>query len=92
MVLRCCCSTGIPKPTPCVHLLVADQMVESYRLGGIMPSMRHLHSALDKLEPLLTETPGIKTVACHHGSVLTGGLAPYIKALRENDVTAAALA
>ena len=71
---------------------LSDQMVESYRLGGLMPSMRHLHSALDKLEPLLSETPGIKTVACHHGSVLTGGLTPYFKALRENDVTAAALA
>ncbi len=71
---------------------LSDQMVESYRLGGLMPSMRHLHSALDKLEPLLCETPGIKTVACHHGSVLTGGLTPYFKALRENDVTAAALA
>jgi len=71
---------------------LSDQMVESYRLGGLMPSMRHLHSALDKLEPLLIETPGIKTVACHHGSVLTGGLTPYLKALRENDVTAAALA
>ena len=70
---------------------LSDQMVESYRLGGLMPSMRHLHSALDKLEPLLSETPGIKTVACHHGSVLTGGLMPYFKALRENDVTAAAL-
>ena len=71
---------------------LSDQMVASYRLGGLMPSMRHLHSALDKLEPLLSETPGIKTVACHHGSVLTGGITPYFKALRENDVTAAALA
>ena len=71
---------------------LSDQMVESYRLGGLMPSMRHLHSALDKLEPLLSETPGIKTIACHHGSVLTGSLTPYFKALRENDVTAAALA
>ena len=60
-----------------------------HRLGGLMPSMRHLHSALDNLEPLLSETPGIKTVACHHRSLLTGGLSPYFKALRENDVTAA---
>ena len=71
---------------------LSDQMVESLRQGGVMPSMRHLHSALDKLEPLLGGQSGIKTVACHHGSVLTGDLRPYFKALRENDVTAAALA
>ena len=71
---------------------LSDQMVESLRQGGVMPSMRHLHSALDKLEPLLSGQSAIKTVACHHGSVLTGDLRPYFKALRENDVTAAALA
>lgn len=71
---------------------LSDRMVESLRQGGLMPSMRHLHSALDKLEPLLSGPSGLKTVACHHGSVLTGDLKPYFKALRENDVTAAALA
>ncbi len=70
---------------------LSDQMVESYRRGGLMPSMRHLHSALDKLDPLMSGAPRIQTVACHHGSVLTGDLSPYFRALRENDVTAAAL-
>ena len=70
---------------------LSDRMVESLRQGGLMPSMRHLHSALDKLEPLLDGPSGLKTVACHHGSVLTGDLSPYFKALRENDVTAATL-
>lgn len=70
---------------------LSDQMVESYRRNGLMPSMKHLHSALDKLDPLMTGTPRIQTVACHHGSVLTGDLSPYFRALRENDVTAAAL-
>ena len=57
-------------------------MVELYRRVGVMPSMKHLHSALDKLEAL-----DIKTIACHHGSVLTGNLSPYFKAIREEDVT-----
>lgn len=70
---------------------LSERMVESLRQGGLMPSMRHLHSALDKLEPLLDGPSGLKTVACHHGSVLTGDLSPYFKALRENDVTAASL-
>ena len=71
---------------------LSEQMVESYRRSGLMPSMKHIHSALDKIEPLLGEDPGIKTVACHHGSVLTGDLSPYFKALRDNDVTATGLA
>ena len=70
---------------------LSDRIVQSLRQGGLMPSMRHLHSALDKLEPLLSGQSGLKTVACHHGSVLTGDLKPYFKALREYDVTAAAL-
>ncbi len=71
---------------------LSDQMVETYRRSGLMPSMKHLHSALNKLEPLLDGEPGIKTIACHHGSVLTGDPRPYFNALRENDITAAALA
>ena len=71
---------------------LSDQMVESYRRSGLMPSMKHLHAALNKLEPLLNSAPGIKTIACHHGSVLTGDPMPYFKALRGNDVTATALA
>jgi len=70
---------------------LSGQMVEQYRRSGLMPSMRHLHSALDKLEPLMETPPGIRTIACHHGSVLTGDPRPYFKAIRENDVTAAAL-
>jgi len=74
---------------------LSDLMVESYRLNGLMPSMRHLHSALDKLDPFMSEAMNgalaIQTVACHHGSVLTGDLSPYFRALRENDVTAGAL-
>jgi flavorubredoxin len=61
---------------------LSEQMVELYRRNGLMPSMKHLHSALDKLEPL-----DIRTIACHHGSVLTGNLRPYFKAIREKDVT-----
>ena len=76
---------------PATERDLSERMVESLRQGGLMPSMRHLHSALDKLEPLLDGQSGIKIVACHHGSVLTGDLTPYFKALRENDVTAAAL-
>ena len=70
---------------------LSEEIVESLCRGGLMPSMRHLHSALDKLEPLLGGPSGLKTAACHHGSVLTGDLNPYFKALRENDVTAAVL-
>jgi flavorubredoxin len=61
---------------------LSEQMVEAYRRSGVMPSMKHLHHALDKLDPL-----AIRTIACHHGSVLTGDLRPYFQALRENDVT-----
>ena len=36
--------------------------------------MKHLHSALDKLDAL-----DIKTIACHHGSVLTGQPEPLFQ-------------
>ncbi|MFQ6028448.1 MAG: FprA family A-type flavoprotein [Dehalococcoidia bacterium] len=61
---------------------LSEQMVELYRRGGLMPSMKHLHRALYKLEPL-----DIKTIACHHGSVLNGNLHPYFQALWDQDVT-----
>ena len=61
---------------------LSELMVESYRGSGVMPSMKHIHSALDKLDPL-----DITTIACHHGSVLTGNLTPYFQALRDEDVT-----
>ncbi len=63
---------------------LTDQMVSQYRQTGLMPSTAHLHAALDKIEPL-----DIRRIACHHGSTLDGPIAPrYIRALRENDVTA----
>jgi hypothetical protein len=50
---------------------------------GIFPSKRHLDAALDKIEA--TEPV---TLACHHGSVKGGqGVAGYLDAMRENDVT-----
>ncbi|MEA2639863.1 MAG: hypothetical protein QOF51_1257 [Chloroflexota bacterium] len=63
---------------------LSDRMIAQYRAGGLMPSMAHLHAALDKIEPL-----DVRRIACHHGSTLDGAVAPrYIRALRENDVTA----
>ncbi len=64
---------------------LSERMVELYRRAGVMPSMKHIHSALDKMEGL-----DIRTIACHHGSVLTGDLSPYFGILREQDVTALA--
>ncbi len=61
---------------------LSERMVELYRRAGVMPSMKHIHSALDKMEGL-----DIRTIACHHGSVLTGDLSPYFGILREQDVT-----
>jgi flavorubredoxin len=61
---------------------LTDKMLASYRLVGIFPSRQHLNAALDKIEPLHP-----RTLACHHGSVITGKISEYIRALRENDVT-----
>jgi hypothetical protein len=61
---------------------LTDKMLASYRLVGIFPSRQHLNAALDKIEPL-----NPRTLACHHGSVITGKIPEYIRALRENDVT-----
>ena len=61
---------------------LSERMVEFYRRAGVMPSMKHIHAALDKMESL-----NIETIACHHGSVLTGDLSPYFKILRDEDVT-----
>ena len=62
---------------------LTELMVEGYQTSGLMPSKAHLVSALDKLEAL-----NPKVLACHHGTVITGNVARYFKALRENDVTA----
>ena len=61
---------------------LSDQMVEGYRRSGVMPSTKHIHAALDKIDPA-----DLTTIACHHGSVLTGNLTPYFQALRDQDVT-----
>ena len=61
-----------------------EAMIAFYRESNLMPSMAHLHAALDKIEPL-----GVKRLACHHGSTVAGRVIPaYFKAIRENDVTA----
>jgi len=61
---------------------LSEQMADLYRRIGLLPSMRHIHAALAKMESL-----NIETIACHHGSVLTGDLSPYFKILRDEDVT-----
>jgi flavorubredoxin len=60
---------------------LTDQMVAMYQMVGIFPSRAHLDAALDKMETL-----GPRTLACHHGSVVTGQIPTYFKALREGDV------
>ena len=61
----------------------SDAMLDAYRMIGIFPSKRHLDAALDKIEA--TEPA---TLACHHGSVKGGqGVAGYLHAMRENDLT-----
>ena len=61
---------------------LSEQMVDLYRRIGLMPSMAHIRAALDKMKDL-----EIKTIACHHGSVLTGDLEPYYRAIWEQDFT-----
>jgi flavorubredoxin len=61
---------------------LSEQMVDLYRQIGLMPSMAHIRAALEKMKDL-----EIKTIACHHGSVLTGDLGPYYRAMWEQDFT-----
>ena len=61
---------------------LSEQMVDLYRRIGLMPSMAHIRAALQKMKDL-----EIKTIACHHGSVLTGDLGPYYRAMWEQDFT-----
>ena len=64
-----------------------EEMVDFYRRSNLMPSMPHLHAALDKIEPL-----DVQQIACHHGSTIAGRAIPrYFQAIRENDVTGFAL-
>jgi flavorubredoxin len=58
-----------------------EGMVEMYKNIGIFPSRAHLDSALNKIE---ARSPQV--LACHHGSVITGQIPAYIKAMRERDV------
>ena len=51
------------------------------RFSGMLPSQKHLSTALNRIEPL-----EVRTLACHHGSVLTGDPARYYRAVRENSV------
>ena len=60
----------------------SDAMLASYRTVGIFPSRAHLDAALDKIEAVAPAT-----LACHHGSVKGGQITPYLRALREHDVT-----
>jgi flavorubredoxin len=60
-----------------------EEMIAFYRESNLMPSMPHLHAALDKIEPL-----DVRQIACHHGSTITGGVIPrYFQAIRDNNVT-----
>jgi flavorubredoxin len=57
------------------------EIVEFCRFSGFLPSQRHLEHALDRIEPLTVDT-----LACHHGSVLTGHPHRYYRALRQHVV------
>ncbi len=59
----------------------AAEIVEFCRFSGLLPSQRHLETVLDRIEPL-----DVTTLACHHGSVLTGDPHRYYRALREHTV------
>ena len=59
----------------------AEEIVEFCQFSGLLPSQKHLEAALDRIEPL-----DVGTIACHHGSVLSGDPRRYYRALRENPV------
>ena len=59
----------------------STEMVEFCRFSGLLPSQRHLETALNRIEPL-----AVDTLACHHGSVLKGDPHRYYRALRHNAV------
>ena len=68
---------------PIIEDDLTDVMIAAYRQSGVMPSMPHLHAALDKIEPL-----DVQRIACHHGSTITGKVVrTYFQAVRENDIT-----
>ncbi len=57
------------------------EVVEFCRFSGLLPSQRHLETALDRIEPL-----PVQTLACHHGSILMGDPTRYYRALRQTVV------
>ncbi|MBI4481899.1 MAG: MBL fold metallo-hydrolase [Acidobacteria bacterium] len=57
------------------------EVVDFCRFSGLLPSQKHLEAVLDRIEPL-----AVDTLACHHGSVLTGDPRRYYRALRQNTV------
>lgn len=57
------------------------EVVDFCRFTGLLPSQKHLEVALSRIEPLATDT-----IACHHGSVLSGDPRRYYRALRDNAV------
>ena len=59
----------------------SDAMLDSYRMVGIFLSRAHLDAALDKIEAVAPAT------LAHHGSVKGGQITPYLRAVREHDVT-----
>jgi flavorubredoxin len=67
--------------SPIVGEDLSAEVVEFCRLSGLLPSQKHLEALLDRVEPL-----AVDTLACHHGSVLTGDPRRYYRALRENVV------
>lgn len=59
----------------------SSEVVDYCRFSGLLPSQKHLETALNRIEPL-----DVETIACHHGSVLTGDPSRYYRALRDNTV------
>ena len=57
------------------------EVVQAARATGAFPSQKLLERALDRIEPL-----DVRTIACHHGSVLTGDPGRYYRAVRQNPV------
>ncbi len=70
-----------PQP-PTTDRDLTEQMLAIYRTIGIFPSRAHLNAALDKIDAL-----GPSVLACHHGSVVSGQIPAYVRALRDHDVT-----
>jgi flavorubredoxin len=59
----------------------STEVVDFCRFTGLLPSQKHLETALNRIESL-----AVDTIACHHGSVLKGDPQRYYRALRQNAV------